>query len=88
MLSIIVATFTEHSARRRALGFFSAVGASGSAAGLLFGGVLTDALSWRWIFFVNVPVGLLAGALALRYVPDSRVEHIASRRMDVPARPR
>jgi EmrB/QacA subfamily drug resistance transporter len=52
---------------------WSAIAAGGGAVGLLLGGILTDQLSWEWIFFVNVPVGLLAAALSWRYIPESRV---------------
>jgi len=63
-LSILVTTFTDPGDRRRALGAWSATAASGAAAGVLFGGILTSALNWRWVLFVNVPIGivLLAGA--------------------------
>jgi EmrB/QacA subfamily drug resistance transporter len=63
-LSILVTTFTDPHDRRRALGAWSATAASGAAAGVLFGGILTDLLNWRWVLFVNVPIGivLLAGA--------------------------
>jgi EmrB/QacA subfamily drug resistance transporter len=84
VLSIIVATFTETAERTKALGVFSAVTASGSATGLLLGGILTDALSWRWIFLVNAPIGVAAVLLALRYVPNSRAHHGRTRAMDVP----
>jgi EmrB/QacA subfamily drug resistance transporter len=73
-LSIITTTFTENEERTRALGVWSAIAAGGGAVGLLLGGVLTDLVSWPWIFIVNVPVGLITLALALRYVPESRVE--------------
>ncbi|MDP8910865.1 MAG: DHA2 family efflux MFS transporter permease subunit [Actinomycetota bacterium] len=62
-LSILMTTFTEGRERNIALGAWGAVGGFGAAAGVLLGGVFTDALSWEWIFFVNIPVGL--GALAL-----------------------
>lgn len=74
-LSIITTTFAEGAERTRALGVWSAIAAGGGAIGLLLCGVLTDALSWEWIFLVNVPVGLVAFVLSLRYVPDSRAEH-------------
>lgn len=74
VLSIIMSTFNDGADRRRALGIFSAVTAVGSAAGLLFGGVLTQELSWRWVFYVNVPVGIVGGLLALRFIPNSRAE--------------
>jgi EmrB/QacA subfamily drug resistance transporter len=73
-LAIITTTFTDASERTKALGIWSAIAASGSAVGLLLGGVLTDVASWRWVFFVNVPVGILTVVLALRYIAESRVE--------------
>jgi EmrB/QacA subfamily drug resistance transporter len=71
-LSIITTTFAEGSDRTKALGVWSAIAAGGGAFGLLIGGILTDLLSWEWIFFVNVPIGIATLALALRYVPESR----------------
>jgi EmrB/QacA subfamily drug resistance transporter len=73
-LSIITTTFTENEERTKALGVWSAIAAGGGAVGLLLGGVLTDLLSWPWIFIVNVPVGLLTVALAQRFVPESRAD--------------
>ncbi|HXD65499.1 MAG TPA: MFS transporter [Solirubrobacteraceae bacterium] len=73
-LAIITTTFTDASERTKALGVWSAIAASGAAVGLLMGGVLTDLASWRWVFFVNVPVGIITIALALRYVAESRIE--------------
>jgi EmrB/QacA subfamily drug resistance transporter len=73
-LSIITTTFTENSERTKALGVWSAIAAGGGAVGLLLGGVLTDLVSWPWIFIVNVPVGIVAFALALRYVPESKAD--------------
>jgi EmrB/QacA subfamily drug resistance transporter len=73
-LSIITTTFTETSERTRALSVWSAIAAGGAAAGLLLGGVLTDLASWRWVFFVNVPVGALTTLLAFRFIPESRVD--------------
>ena len=63
-LAILMTTFAEGRERNIALGVWGAVGGFGAAAGVLLGGVLTDALSWEWIFFVNIPVGLAAVALA------------------------
>ena len=71
-LAIITTTFPDRQERTRALGIWSAIAAGGGAAGLLLGGILTDVLSWEWVFLVNLPVGLIALALALRYVPESR----------------
>jgi EmrB/QacA subfamily drug resistance transporter len=73
-LSIITTTFTEQEERTRALGVWAAIAAGGGAVGLLVGGVLTDLVSWPWIFIVNVPVGAIALALAMRFVPESRIE--------------
>src|SRR5919107_163361 len=63
-LSILTTTFGEGRERNVALGAWGAVGGFGAVAGVLLGGVLTDALSWEWIFFVNVPVGAAGFALA------------------------
>ncbi len=71
-LSIITTTFAEGEDRTKALGVWSAIAAGGGAFGLLLGGILTDLLSWEWIFFVNVPIGIATAALAVRYVPESR----------------
>jgi EmrB/QacA subfamily drug resistance transporter len=74
-LSVLTTTFKEGRERTTALGVWSAVAVGGGAIGLLLGGVLTSAFSWQWVFFVNVPVGVIAILLALRYVPESRVEN-------------
>jgi EmrB/QacA subfamily drug resistance transporter len=74
-LSVLTTTFKEGRERTTALGVWSAVAVGGGAIGLLLGGVLTSLFSWQWVFFVNVPVGVIAIALALRYVPESRVEN-------------
>src|SRR5579885_2727485 len=71
-LSIVTTTFEEGSERTKALGVWSAIAAGGAAVGLVIGGVLTEYLSWRWVFFVNLPVGIVAALLSLRYVPNSR----------------
>src|ERR1035441_5384907 len=71
-LSILTTTFTEQSERTKALGVWSAIAAGGGAVGLLLGGALTDLASWQWIFIVNVPVGAVTLALALRLVAGSR----------------
>src|SRR5213080_2770418 len=71
-LSILTTTFTEGKERNAALGAWGGVGAFGAVAGVLLGGVLTDALSWQWIFFVNVPVGLLGLTLAPLLLTESR----------------
>ena len=68
-LSIISTTFAEGKERARALGVWAAIAIGGSAVGLVLGGWLTQSFSWRWIFFVNVPVGIVAFFLSLRLVP-------------------
>ena len=73
-LSILTTTFEEGPARNRAVGIWGAMGGAGGAAGVLLGGVLTDALSWRWILFINVPIGLIAAVLAERYIVTGRAE--------------
>jgi EmrB/QacA subfamily drug resistance transporter len=74
VLSIMVTTFAEGRERARALAVFAAIATGGGATGLILGGVLTDVLSWRWVFYINLPVGILAVLAALRWVPNSRAE--------------
>jgi EmrB/QacA subfamily drug resistance transporter len=71
-LSIITTTFAEGAERNRALGIWGAVAGAGGAAGVLLGGILTSGLNWRWVLFVNVPIGLLATALAPGTLRESR----------------
>ncbi|HME01944.1 MAG TPA: DHA2 family efflux MFS transporter permease subunit [Solirubrobacteraceae bacterium] len=73
-LSIITNTFAEGAERNRALGVWGAVAGAGGAAGVLLGGLLTSGLSWRWVLFVNVPIGLTAAALAPRTLAESTSE--------------
>jgi EmrB/QacA subfamily drug resistance transporter len=73
-LTILTSSFPEGPARAWALGAWSAVSAAGASAGALLGGVLTEFLGWRWILFVNVPVGVIALIAARRYVPESRAD--------------
>jgi EmrB/QacA subfamily drug resistance transporter len=80
-LSIVTTTFTEGAERNKALGIWGALGGSGAAAGVLFGGILTKYLGWEWIFFVNVPVGALVFSLTWPIVPESRAE-LGHRRFD------
>jgi EmrB/QacA subfamily drug resistance transporter len=77
-LSILSTTFTEGRERNIALGVWGAVGGFGAAAGVLLGGILTDALSWEWIFFVNVPVGVTAFILAPMLLKESRDARVKS----------
>ncbi len=77
-LSIITTTFAEGAERNRALGIWGAVAGAGGAAGVLLGGILTSGLSWRWVLFVNVPIGIVAAVLAPRTLRESRVEEEGS----------
>ncbi len=81
-LSLLTTTFTQGAARDRALGAWGAVAAGGGTAGLLLGGVLTDGPGWRWVFLINVPLGLLALAASPRFVPEGRGG--VRRRLDLP----
>src|SRR5919112_5672063 len=71
-LSILTTTFAEGKERNTALGAWGAVGAFGAVAGVLLGGILTDLLSWQWIFFVNAPVGIVAFVLVPMLLHESR----------------
>src|SRR3954449_10548768 len=77
-LSILTTTFAEGKERNAALGAWGGVGAFGAVAGVLLGGILTDALSWEWIFFVNIPVGLTGLALARVLLTESRDARVKS----------
>jgi EmrB/QacA subfamily drug resistance transporter len=81
-LAIISTTFAEGKDRAKALGVWAAIAIGGSAVGLLLGGALTQAFSWPWVFFINVPVGVAVFLLSLRLVPESRDE-AAGRSFDV-----
>ncbi len=81
-LALLMTTFAEGQERNRALGIYGAASGSGAAAGVLLGGVLTSYLHWSWIFFVNVPVGLAAMALAPVLLRESRA-NLAHRHFDL-----
>ena len=82
-MSIIVNTFTDLKQRARALGVWGAIFGVSMAAGPILGGVLVDSIGWRSIFWVNVPVGVLALALSARFIPESRADR--PRRLDLVA---
>ncbi|HEY1355824.1 MAG TPA: MFS transporter [Solirubrobacterales bacterium] len=73
-LSIVTTTFSDGVERNRALGVWGAVAGSGGAAGVLLGGILTEGLGWEWVLWVNVPVSLIAFALAPSLIAESRDE--------------
>ena len=77
VFSIATVTFKEGAERNKALGILGGIAGSGAAIGVLLGGVLTQYAGWEWIFFVNVPIGLAAIPLVLRYVDESRAEGLA-----------
>ncbi len=80
-LSLIVSTFPEGKPRNRAVGVFAAMEGLGAALGLLLGGVLVQAVSWRWVFFVNVPVAAAVAVLAVRFIPAPARQRV---RFDLP----
>ncbi|HET9174652.1 MAG TPA: MFS transporter [Candidatus Saccharimonadales bacterium] len=82
-LSIVLTTFRQGKERAKALSVWGAVAAGGAAAGVLFGGLLTEYLDWRWNFFVNVPVGIAIAILATRYVPESKAD-LDHNKLDLP----
>src|SRR5207302_9801439 len=71
-LSLVTVLFTEGAERNKVLGVWGAVAGSGGAAGVLLGGVLTDGLGWQWVLWVNVPIGLIAAAIAPSLIAESR----------------
>jgi EmrB/QacA subfamily drug resistance transporter len=71
-LSIVTTIFRDGAERNKALGVWGAVAGAGGAAGVLLGGILTDGLGWEWVLWVNVPVSLIAFALAPRLIAESR----------------
>src|SRR4051794_7676064 len=84
VLGMIVSLFPEPAERARAIGVYGFVASAGGSIGLLAGGVLTAALDWRWIFLVNLPVGIATAIGTLRYV-DAGIPASGTRRADVPS---
>jgi len=77
-LGMIVTLFPKPREQAKAIGAFSFVGAAGASVGLVLGGVLTQTVGWHWIFFVNVPIGVLAGLLAVRVLDADRRTRLSS----------
>ncbi len=82
-LSLLMLLFQDPAERTKAMGFFGFVMAGGGSIGVLLGGVLTDALSWHWIFLVNIPVGILVFSLCLPLLPGDRPASEGRERVDV-----
>jgi MFS family permease len=73
-LSILVTLFADGPERNKALGVWGAASGAAGAVGVLLGGLFTDSAGWGWVFWVNVPVGILAIVVAPRLLPESRQE--------------
>jgi EmrB/QacA subfamily drug resistance transporter len=82
-LAILTTTFREGAERNRALGVWAAMGGAGGSAGVLLGGALTDLLSWRWILFINIPIGIATALLSLRYIAERRPAEQRTRNFDL-----
>ena len=85
VLGMIVTMFPEPREQAKAIGVYGFVASAGGSIGLLAGGILTDAISWHWIFFINVPIGIATAILARRLVED-RPGSAGSRARTCPAR--
>src|SRR5467141_4583207 len=72
ILGMVVTMFPEPGERARAIGVFSFVASAGASIGLLAGGIITQAVSWHWIFFVNLPIGIVIAVLAIRMLESER----------------
>jgi EmrB/QacA subfamily drug resistance transporter len=72
ILAMIVTMFPEPAERARAFGIFGLIASAGAAVGLIAGGLITQAVSWHWIFFVNIPIGLATGLVAARLLDSDR----------------
>ena len=81
-LALLTVLFTEPRERAKAFGVYGAIAGGGAAVGLILGGVLTEYLDWRWCLLVNIPIALIAAALAVRTVPESRAA--GNTRYDIP----
>jgi MFS family permease len=79
-LSILVAAFPEGKERNRALSVFAAATGSGFAAGMILGGVITATLGWRWVFDINVPIGVIVSLLSIKYISSTTGRTYENRR--------
>ena len=83
-LALITRIFGPLGKLNTALGIFTAVSSAGFSSGILLGGFITEALGWRWIFFVNVPVGIIATILAFKILPEPSSGQVGNRHLDIP----
>ncbi|MES2014481.1 MAG: DHA2 family efflux MFS transporter permease subunit, partial [Patescibacteria group bacterium] len=74
-LSLILMLFTSDADRARAMGFFGFVAAGGGAIGVFLGGLLTGSFDWHWVFFINVPIGVVVSVLSLWLLPHNKIDH-------------
>jgi EmrB/QacA subfamily drug resistance transporter len=81
-LSIVAVTFSEGTARNRALGIYGAIGGGAASVGVIASGLLTDGPGWRWVFFINIPVGIVLIGLAMAFLAADRAER-GTRNFDV-----
>jgi EmrB/QacA subfamily drug resistance transporter len=81
-LAILTTTFAEGEERNKALAIWGAIAGTGGAVGVLLGGILTDQVGWEWIFFLNVPIGLIVILAGQRVLHESRVE-LGNRSLDI-----
>ncbi|HYX50000.1 MAG TPA: MFS transporter [Ktedonobacteraceae bacterium] len=82
-LSILVSVFPEGKARNRALSVFAAASGSGFAAGMILGGVITATLGWRWVFDINVPIGLVVSLLSVKYISSTARRTYEHKHLDI-----
>jgi EmrB/QacA subfamily drug resistance transporter len=82
-LSILAASFPEGKERNRALSIFSAATGSGFAAGMIFGGIITVTLGWRWVFDINVPIGVAVSLLSIKYISVATGRAYENRNIDI-----
>jgi EmrB/QacA subfamily drug resistance transporter len=82
-LSILAAAFPEGKARNRALSIFTATSGSGFAAGLILGGIFTTTLGWRWVFDINVPIGLVVSLLSIKYISSTTRRTYEHKHLDI-----
>jgi EmrB/QacA subfamily drug resistance transporter len=78
ILGMIVTMFPPGAEQAKAIGVFAFVASAGGSIGLLAGGILTDAINWHWIFFINVPIGAVTAVLALRLLPRDKGSGLAA----------